>query len=161
MWQELAAILSELNKVYLQLVALGKKKRGALVAVDMKTLEGLTGEEEVLTAKLRELEQKREKTLIHLAAENPSIRKDTKMEEMIHLAPNMQLQQVLTQLHLALSKNTAEARDWGEGNSLLIRGAMRAVAYHLNRISGTTVEPAYGQGGHEIISHRKNYEFDA
>lgn len=161
MWQELAAALNELNKVYLQLVALGKKKRSALVTVDMKTLEGLLKEEEALTAKVRELEQKREKALIHLAVENRSIRKDTKMEEMIHLAPNAQLRQILAQLYRALSQNTAEARELGEGNSLLIRSAMQAVSYHLNRIGGTTVEPAYGQGGNEIVSHRKNYEFDA
>ena len=161
MWQELAASLNELNKIYLQMVALGRKKRSALVNVDMKTLDGLLKEEEALTAKVRELEQKREKALIHLAVENRSIQKDTKMEEMIHLAPNGQLQQILAQLYRELSKNTAEARELGEGNSLLIRSAMQAVTYHLNRLGGTTVEPAYGQGGNEIVSHRKNYEFDA
>lgn len=161
MWQELAAALNELNKVYLELVALGKKKHSALVAIDMKTLEGLLKEEEALTAKIRELEQKREKALIHLAVENRSIRKDTKMEEMIRLAPDAKLQQILAQLYKALSKNTAEAKELGEGNSLLIRSAMQAVSYHLNRIGGATVEPAYGQGGSEIVSHRKNYEFDA
>lgn len=161
MWQELAATLNELNKIYQQLVALGKKKREALVFVDMKTLEGLLREEETLTKKVGELEKTREKALIHLAVENRSIRKDTKMEEMIRLAPNPQLRQILTQLYKALAKNTAEARELGEGNRLLIQGAMQAVSYHLNRIGGTAVEPAYGKGGNEIVSHRKNYEFDA
>ena len=41
MWQELAAALNELNKVYRQLAEIGEKKRRALVAVDMKALEEL------------------------------------------------------------------------------------------------------------------------
>jgi hypothetical protein len=77
------------------------------------------------------------------------------------MAPTPQLQQILVQLHTSLSQNTAEAKELSEGNSLLIRGAMQAVAYHLNRLGGATVEPTYGQGGGEVVSHRKNYEFDA
>ena len=41
MWQEIAAILNDLNKVYLQLIELGTKKKKALVTIDMKTLEEL------------------------------------------------------------------------------------------------------------------------
>lgn len=161
MWQEIAAVLNDLNKVYLQLIELGTKKKKALVMIDMKTLEELIKEEDLLTKKIQELEQKRQKALIHLTVENRSIKKDTKMEDLVRMAPSPQLQQILAQLHTSLSKHTAEAKELSEGNSLLIRGAMQAVAYHLNRIGGATVEPAYGQGGSEVVSHRKNYEFDA
>ena len=67
MWQDLAATLNELNKIYLQLIELGKKKRGALVSIDMKTLESLLKDEDALTKKIRDLEQQRQKALIHLA----------------------------------------------------------------------------------------------
>ena len=76
MWQEFAAILNDLNKVYLQLIELGTKKKKALVTIDMKTLEELVQEEDALTKKIRELEQKRQKALIHLAVENRSIEQD-------------------------------------------------------------------------------------
>lgn len=161
MWQEFAAILNDLNKVYLQLIELGTKKKKALVTIDMKTLEGLVKEEDALTKKIKELEQRRQKVLIHMAVEERSIKQDTKMEDLVRMAPTPQLQQILVQLHSSLSKNTAEAKELSEGNSLLIRGAMQAVAYHLNRIGGATVEPTYGQSGGEVVSHRKNYEFDA
>lgn len=161
MWQEIAAILNDLNKVYLQLIELGTRKKKALVTIDMKTLEELVKEEDALTKKIRELEQKRQKVLIHMAVENRSIKQDTKMEDLVRMAPTPQLQQILGQLHSSLSKHTAEAKELSEGNSLLIRGAMQAVAFHLNRIGGATVEPTYGQSGGEVVSHRKNYEFDA
>ena len=161
MWQELAATLNELNKAYQQLVELGKQKRTALVAIDMKTLERLLKDEDALTKRVQELEQQRQKALIRLAVQDRSISKDSKLEDLLQHAPNAQLKQVLTQLHKSLSANTAAAKELSDGNSLLIRGAMQAVAYHLNRIGGATVEPTYGQGGGEVVSHRQNYEFDA
>lgn len=161
MWQDLAATLNELNKIYLQLIELGKKKRGALVSIDMKTLESLLKDEDALTKKIRDLEQQRQKALIHLAVQNRAIKKDSKLEDLLQFAPNAKFKQILGQLHKSLSENTAAAKELSEGNSLLIRGAMQAVAYHLNRIGGATVEPTYGHGGGEVVSHRKNYEFDA
>ncbi|SFT56956.1 FlgN protein [Selenomonas sp. GACV-9] len=161
MWQDLAATLNELNKIYRQLVELGKQKRSALVTIDMKTLERLLKDEDDLTKKIKELEQQRQKALINLAVKNRAIKKDSKLTDLLQYAPNAQLRQILEQLHGELSQNTAAAKELSEGNSLLIRGAMQAVAYHLNRIGGTTVEPTYGQGGGEVVSHRQNYEFDA
>ena len=38
MWQDFANTLNELNKAYKALIELGKKKRNALVMVDMKTV---------------------------------------------------------------------------------------------------------------------------
>jgi len=37
---------------------------------------------------------------------------------------------------------------------------MEAAAFHLNRIGGPTVEPAYGRGG-EVVTHRKNFDYNA
>ena len=104
MWQEFAAILNDLNKVYLQLIELGTKKKKALVTIDMKTLEGLVKEEDALTKKIKELEQRRQKVLIHMAVEDRSIKQDTKMEDLVRMAPTPQLQQILVQLHSSLSK---------------------------------------------------------
>ena len=160
MWQELAATLNELNKIYQQLIETGKRKHNVLVAIDMKALEGLIEEEEQLTQKIGVLEQKRQKTLIHLAVENRSIQKDTQLSELLELAPK-ELQPVLRQLSQSLTASTTKVSELRDGNNLLIRAAMDAAAYHLNRIGGARVEPSYGQGGSEVVSHRKNFEFKA
>ena len=97
MWQELAATLNELNKIYQQLIETGKRKHDVLVAIDMKALEGLLEEEKQLTQKISLLEQKRQKALIHLAVENRSIKQDTQMAAVLSLAPK-ELQPLLRQL---------------------------------------------------------------
>ena len=160
MWQELAATLNELNKIYQQLIETGRRKRDILVAIDMKALEGLLEEEKQLTQKISLLEQKRQKALIHLAVENRSIKQDTQMAAVLNLAPK-ELQPILRQLTQALTTSTTEVCELRDNNNILIRAAMNAAAYHLNRIGGARVEPSYGQGGSEVVSHRKNFEFNA
>ena len=160
MWQELAATLNELNKIYQQLIETGRRKRDILVAIDMKALEGLLEEEKQLTQKISLLEQKRQKSLIHLAVENRSIKQDTQMAEVLELAPKG-LQPVLRQLSQALTTSTTEVRELRDNNNILIRAAMNAASYHLNRIGGARVESGYGHSGSEVVSHRKNFEFKA
>lgn len=160
MWQELAAILNELNKIYQQLIETGRRKRDILVAIDMKALEGLLEEEKQLTQKISLLEQKRQKSLIHLAVENRSIKQDTQMAEVLELAPKG-LQPVLRQLIQALTASTTEVCELRDNNNILIRAAMNAASYHLNRIGGARVESGYGHSGSEVVSHRKNFEFKA
>lgn len=160
MWQELAATLNELNKIYQQLIETGRRKRDILVAIDMKALEGLLEEEKQLTQKISLLEQKRQKALIHLAVENRSIKQDTQMAEVLELAPKG-LQPVLRQLIQALTASTTEVCELRDNNNILIRAAMNAASYHLNRIGGARVESGYGHSGSEVVSHRKNFEFNA
>lgn len=160
MWQELAATLNELNKVYRHLIEIGKRKHDVLVAIDMKGLEKLIEEEKQLTQTITVLEQKRKKALIHLAVENRSIKQDTQMSEVLKLAPN-ELQPLLRQLSQALTVSTTEVSELRDNNNILIRAAMNAAAYHLNRIGGARVEPNYGQGGGEVVSHPKKFEFNA
>ena len=152
MWQDLASALNELNKIYVQLIALAKKKHQALIMIDMATLENLLKEEEPLTKRIGELEQKRQKALIHLAVENRTIKKDTPMTKVIESAPTPQLRQILSQLYKALDQSTHEAQELSDNNAVLIKA---------NRIGGAQVEPAYGSRGDEVVSHRKNFEFDA
>ena len=160
MWQELAATLNELNKIYQQMLEIGKRKRTVLVSLDMKALEELIKEEEPLIRRIDVLEQDRQKALIHLAVENRNITKDTQMSEVLGLAPK-ELQPILRQLYQSLTVNTGAVSELRDANNILIRAAMNAAAYHLNRIGVAKVEPAYGEGGGEVISHRKNFEFDA
>ena len=76
------------------------------------------------------------------------------------LAPAGKMREVLQKLYTMLQATVQEAQEISENNAILIRAAMNAAAFHLNRISGAAVEPAYGKGG-EVVSHRKNFDYNA
>lgn len=160
MWQDFANTLNELNKAYKALIELGKKKRNALVMVDMKTVENLLPQEEKLTAEIARLEKNRQNILLKMAATNEKLGPESKMEDILSLAPAGKMREVLQKLYVMLQATVKEAQELSEGNSLLIRAAMEAAAFHLNRIGGATVEPAYGRGG-EVVTHRKNFDYNA
>ncbi len=159
MWQEFANTLNDLNKTYTALIELGKKKRNALVLIDMKTVENLLPEEEKLTAEIARLEKKRQHILLKLAAANDKLGPDSKMRDIVGLIPAGKLRDVTQKLYTMLQATVQEAQELSEGNAFLIRAAMNAAAFHLNRIGGAQVEPAYGKGG-EVVSHRKNFEYN-
>ena len=160
MWQEFATTLNDLNKTYQALIELGKKKRNALVMVDMKTVENLLPDEEKLTREIAQLEKTRQGILLKLAATCEKLGPESKMDDILNLAPAGKTREVLQKLYKMLQATVQEAQELSEGNALLIRAAMDAAAFHLNRIGGATVEPAYGKGG-EVVSHRKNFDYNA
>lgn len=160
MWQDFANILNELNKDYKALIEIGKKKRTALILVDMKTVEALLPEEEKTTSHIAQLEKKRQAILLKLAATNEKLGPDSKMEDIMGLIPAGKLRSVVQNLYRMLQATVKEAKELSEGNALLIRAAMEAAAFHLNRLGGAQVEPAYGKGG-EVTTHHKNFEFNA
>jgi len=160
MWQEFATTLNDLNKTYKALIELGKKKHSALVLVDMKTVESLLPAEEKLTAEIARLEKTRQGILLKLAATSEKLGPESKMDDILNLAPAGKMREVLQKLYKMLQATVQEAKELSEGNALLIRAAMDAAAFHLNRIGGATVEPAYGKGG-EVVSHRKNFDYNA
>jgi len=160
MWQDFANVLNDLNKDYKALIELGKKKRNALVMVDMKTVENLLPTEEKLTADIAQLEKNRQSILLKLASTNEKLGPNSKMDDILQLAPAGKLREILQKLYAMLQTTVKEAQELSEGNALLIRAAMEAAAFHLNRIGGATVEPAYGKGG-EVVSHRKNFDYNA
>ena len=160
MWQDFANTLNDLNKAYKALIELGKKKRNALVMVDMKTVEALLPEEEKITANIARLEKNRQSILLKMAASSVKLGPESRMEDILSLAPAGKMQEILQKLYAMLQNTVKEAQELSEGNALLIRAAMNATAFHLNRIGGAAVEPAYGKGG-EVVTHRKNFDYKA
>jgi hypothetical protein len=117
-------------------------------------------QEEKLTAEIARLEKNRQNILLKMAATNEKLGPESKMEDILSFAPAGKMREVLQKLYVMLQATVKEAQELSEGNSLLILAAMEAAAFHLNRIGGATVEPAYGRGG-EVVTHRKNLDFNA
>ena len=72
MWQNLIETLDKLGENYDKLATLGEKKRNALVGIDMQGLSNLLDEEQLITAKIQKLEQKRVELLKNLSQSNRS-----------------------------------------------------------------------------------------
>ena len=89
MWTNLIETLDKLGEVYGNLATLGEKKRSALVGIDMKGLSNILDEEQLLTAKIQKLEQKRVGLLRDLSQSNKNITDTTNAKDFYHMAPSL------------------------------------------------------------------------
>ena len=159
MWQELLTILRKLGNDYGAVEALGKQKHTALVGVDMKTLDRLVKREADMAASIKKTESARQELCLKIIKAYPSIPPDMKMQEAYQLAGP--LARELKNAHEELSALVERVKAQAEINNILAMGALGAVNQRLGRIGGVSVDPVYGRGGRENVSHRQNFEYDA
>jgi hypothetical protein len=159
MWQELLNILRKLGNDYGAVEALGKQKHAALVGVDMKTLDRLVKREADLASSIKKTESARQELCVKIIKAYPSITPDTKMQEAYQLAGP--LARELKSAHEALSTLVEKVKAQAEINNILAMGALGAVNQRLGQLGGVSVDPVYGRGGREQVSHRQNFEYDA
>ena len=161
MWKELIDVLGKIYLVYQDMLTLGGKKKSALVAVDMKGLEKLLEEEKVLARRVQELEKKRKGILQNLMESNQGIRPDSKLVDMYAFAPSRPIEGRLKELHKKLDDCLKKVQAVNNDNMVLTQGALQAVSFHLNRVGGASVDPAYGSSGQDVVSHQKKFDFRA
>lgn len=160
MWQNLIETLDKLGAAYDNLTALGERKRNALVAVDMKGLSEVLDAEQLTTAKIQKLEQKRIEILQSLLKADANITATTPAKEFYRSAPES-LQKTLLQVHERLSQNVDRALKIRDNNRILAQCALDAVQGQLNKLSGATVEPTYSGKGSDVVTHQKKFDFKA
>ena len=161
MWQNLIETLDKLGEVYDKLATLGERKRSALVGIDIDGLSKILDEEQLLTAKIQKLEQKRVKLLRDLSTSDKSITEATRAKDFYRKAPSLAAEKKLIELHERLSKNVDRALTIRNNNQVLAQCALDAVQGQLNRLSGAAVEPTYSGKGSDIVTHQKNFDFKA
>ncbi len=160
MWEELIDVLGKICLAYDGLTKLGEKKRDALVLVDMSGLSKLLDEEQIIAAKIEALEIQRKNILQELSKNNIAISDATKAEDFYKNAPTRAIENRLVTLHKTLTKNVNAAMKIRDNNQVLAQGALDAVKYHLNRLSGAAVQPTYGKAG-GIVTHQKKFDYQA
>ena len=160
-WQNLIDVLGKISIAYDNAVTLGERKRDALVTIDMDGLAKILDEENLLTAKIQKLEKQRGSILTQMSKEEPAIKTNTKMEELFRMAPSRAIEERLKLLHKNLTKKVDKAIKIKDNNQILAQGALDAVKFHLNKIGGAAVAPAYGSNGGDIVTHKKNFDFKA
>ena len=161
MWQDLIETLDNLGTAYENLTALGEKKRNALVGIDMKGLSDILDAEQLTTAKIQKLEQKRVEILKSLSKEENAVTETTPAKEFYRSAPSSEVEKQLLNLHERLSKNVDHALKIRDNNRILAQCALDAVQGQLNKLSGATVEPTYSGKGADIVTHQKKFDFKA
>lgn len=161
MWQNLIDTLDKLGEVYDGLANLGERKRSALVGVDMAGLSKTLDEEQLLTAKIQKLEQRRVELLKDLSKSNTTVTEATRAKDFYRSAPTRALQERLIQLHERLSANVDRAVKIRDNNRVLAQCALDAVQGQLNKLSGAQVEPTYSGRGSDVVSHQKKFDFKA
>ena len=154
-------VLGKIYLAYQDMLTLGGKKKSALVAVDMKGLEKLLEEERTLAHRVQELEKKRKEVLRQLVESNKGIRPDSKLVEMYAFAPSKLVENRLKDLHRKLDDCIKKVESQNSDNMVLTQGALQAVNFHLNRLGGASVEPTYGSGGQDVVSHKQKFDFKA
>jgi flagellar biosynthesis/type III secretory pathway chaperone len=161
MWQNLIETLDNLGEVYESLFNLGERKRTALVSIDAKSLSEILDEEHILIAKIQKLEQNRVELLKELSKSDKTITETTRATDFYRSAPSRVIEQKLIAAHNRLSKNVERVMQLRENNQVLAQCALDAVQYQLNKLSGAAVEPTYSGTGSDIVSHKKNFDFNA
>lgn len=161
MWQKLIDLLGKLCNVYDSLTKLGERKRDALVTVDMEGLAKILDEEQLLAAKIQNLEKQRGEIMKELAKSDGTITIQTKAEDFYKNAPTLSVEKRLIELHKTLSKNVDKALKIRDNNQILAQGALNAVQSQLNRLSGATVQQTYGNKGGDVVTHQKKFDFKA
>lgn len=161
MWQDLLDVFAQLNQAYKKILQLAAKKHQFLVTIQMEGLETLLKQEQKLVAHVQALEKQRQALLGRMAAMDKRIQSHTQMGELCALAPRREIREALERAHAELDRCVSEVKAKNEINEILIMGALDAVNANLNRLGGARVEPAYGSGGQNIVTHRKNFEFRA
>jgi len=160
MWKELVRVLDALTEAYSQLLKIAGAKRGVLVTVQLEKLEKLLEVEKTVIDRIHKLEDERRSVLLQLCKSEKSLLPEMSMKEVTEHSPTP-YKVKLAELHEKLGELVKEAGQKSEENEFLIKSALGAVHYHLNRIGNSTVEPAYGQKGQEIVTRRKNFDFEA
>ena len=152
MWQKLIETMDKLGESYDKL---------ATVGIDMKSLSNLLDEEQLVTAKIQKLEQKRVELLRDLSKADKTLTESTQAKDFYRTAPTLAVEKKLIQLHERLNKNVERALTIRNNNQVLAQCALDAVQGQLNKLSGATVEPTYSGKGAGIVTHQKNFDFKA
>lgn len=161
MWNELLDVLGKMNLVYRDVLTLGEKKHGMLVAIDMKGLDALLKQEQELLHQVQKLEKRRKEVMGEMAASVRGLTPESKMEELFSCAPSKPVEDRLKTLHKGLDELLRKVEERNQNNKILTQAALDAVGFHLNRLSGATVDPTYGSGGQDRVSQNKTLDFKA
>ncbi|WP_196604866.1 flagellar protein FlgN [Pectinatus haikarae] len=161
MWQNLIDTIIELMEMYNCLFILNEKKRKAVLDIDMSALNKIVETEQELTGSVIKAEQKRQKILKQMAAENSGINENSNAKTLLAFCPQT-YKESFSKANNDLSANVEKVSSINETNRLLLQGALTAVNMNINSLAGIKADPGYEKSGNQnFSSQKKKFDFQA
>lgn len=160
MWDELINVFSSLADAYERVGAIAGEKREALTQADTARLKTISEEEARVVDEINQLETGRQKVIANIVGSSADIDQMSSMRETLERCPDAYRERLVGEV-MRLRDAMMAASKMEQGNATMAKTAIGFTEYHINRIGGAAVEPGYGDGGQEIVSHSKNFDFKA
>lgn len=140
--EELISTLKEEDRVYDELLPIAKGKTRVIVDGDLKKLEEITEQEQLVIEKINALEKKRTAAVVDIGtvmSRNPSALTLTKIIELLKKQPEEA--RTLSTLHDSLTGKLKILSDLNRSNGELINHALEMVDFDLNLVQSTRMSP--------------------
>jgi hypothetical protein len=142
-WQQLQRLMSELLRVYQQILVLSKQKKDLLVAGKPADLEKVVSQEEALLRKAVKVDVARNQMIQILSKEFVTATDSfTTIEELLAFAPP-DIVEELSKTGQAFNAVLLELKQQNELNKQLIEQALKIVNYNINLYSSQAAGPTY------------------
>lgn len=140
--EELIDSLSIERDLYQKLIPISEKKTSALVKGDLKELQQITEEEQLLMDQVNAVEKRREKTVVNIGL---VLNKDPKELGLTTLVKLMGKQpeekKELSELHDSLRQVMKRLVSVNEKNKELIENSLEMIEFNMNFIQSTRMSP--------------------
>lgn len=140
--EELITTLEKENEIYSQLLPVQEKKKQVIIVNDLKALQEITNQEQVVIQQIGALERKREEVLTNIGT---VINRDPKTLDIPALVGLLEKQpeekKRLSLVYDSLKQTVHRLVDMNELNKSLIEESLDMVEFNLNFIQSTRMSP--------------------
>ncbi len=140
--EELIITMEQEHNIYEELIPIVEKKTKAIVNNDLKILQYITEQEQVLIDKINALERKREEVVINIGtviSREPSSLNIRMIIRMIEKQPKEQKQ--LSVIHYNLKNIILRLVEINNHNKSLIQQSLEMIEFNMNFIQSTRMSP--------------------
>lgn len=158
-WENLQRLMSELLRIYQEILALSKQKKNLLVAGNPAALDKVVKQEEVMIVRAGKIDAARQQVIAVIVTKAGSDHAGVTMSDLLVLAPesvaaglrstSQQFERVLTELKVQNSLNTQ-----------LLKQALNLVNFNINLLTQNSVGQTYSPRGSHGQSVQGRTMFD-
>jgi flagellar biosynthesis/type III secretory pathway chaperone len=152
--EELILTLEKENEIYKQLIPVADKKTNIIVKNNLKELESITEQEQIMVNEIVALEKKREqivKNIGTVVSRDPKTINITNVIQILEKQPAEQKR--LSEIHDNLKKTIQRLVEINNHNKSLIKQSLEMIEFNMNFIQSTRMSPgnlSYNRGAAQL-----------
>ena len=140
--EELIATLRKEKEAYQELLPVVEQKTQAIIANDLKQVQGITELEQAAIGKINGLEKKRMEVINNMGIVLNKKVPELTLPNLIKLLDRQpQEQQTLTEIHAELVELLKRVSEVNGHNKILIEQSLEMISYNMNLIQSTRIVP--------------------